>query len=263
MRNGSFKRNFATRHRSSAEFFLQSHDAKGILFTRLKDTRYQEQPETACSSHSSFGTCEQCCRTRIGVRAKPLFTEDSPLSIFEHGPGRDSTYVRTAFLLGHELTTLQQFVKVVRQHAREILLLQFLGTKSDNQVCSCIRHVDRAAETELGLIEEVGEGVLGNQRHWFRPSQSSSMAKCMDFKVTVRRLFQLSIGRVILDRLPVPTVSVSWDQLRWIGVRQLCMLIEVVRDSIAQVRQMWFDVRAQVRPEISGQQRSQRSVILV
>ena len=81
---------------------------------------------------------------------------------FVHGGRCQRADVGAAFLLGHELAALGQLAHVRLRQAVEISRFQRLGAEIVEQLGAAIGDVDRAAQAELGLVEQEGKGVFCN-----------------------------------------------------------------------------------------------------
>ena len=102
----------------------------------------------------------------IGMAAEPFLAVQAPAldavgaDTDALGLGLDRADVRAAGLLGHELRALQHRRRVLAQQPVEQQLLQRRRAVALDDEVGGVGHRDRAHQAELGLHEEIGDGVL-------------------------------------------------------------------------------------------------------
>ena len=111
---------------------------------------------------------------------------------------------------------------------------------------AAVGHVDRTAEAEFGLVEEIGKGVLDHRRQRAVPAQHAAVAHGMDFEVMIGRFFQLPVGRMIFDPLLVLAEPVAVVQHRRIAVGGAGEIVQVVGGPFPQTAK----VRAHMRQHV-------------
>src|SRR5690606_4908727 len=87
--------------------------------------------------------------------------------------GCQTADIRAALLLGHELRALREAAHVRLGQTIEVFGLERLVTVAREQHGRAVRHIERTAHAELGLVEEIGEGVLRRSRICAGPTQNS------------------------------------------------------------------------------------------
>ena len=126
------------------------------------------------------------------------------------------------------------------------LSLQRRVAEARQQHRGAVGDVDRTAEAELGLVEQIGEGVLGGGRIGLRPAENAlAVRHRVDAEFAVGDALQLAIGRVILDPLPVAAEAVAMMQHRRVPVGEPRALVEMVARERAEPIEMRLDVPEQ------------------
>ena len=103
-----------------------------------------------------------------------------------------------------------------------------LVAKARQQLGAAVGDVDRATQTELGLIEQEGEGVLGDHRIGLRPAQNALANRHrVNAEFAERSALELAIGRMVLDPLDVAAEAIALVQLRHVAVGQARAFVEM------------------------------------
>ena len=90
-----------------------------------------------------------------------------------HRRRRQRADVRAAFLFRHELAALGQLAHVGLGQTIEIFCLQRVAAEIRQQFGAAVGDVDRAAEAELRLVEQEGEGVFCHHGIFVRPAHDA------------------------------------------------------------------------------------------
>jgi len=226
-----------------------------ILRAVIEEARHQEQADATRARPRALWAREQHHDLRIGIRAEPLFAVEPPVIAFRRGRARQCADVGAAFLLGHELTALGQPAHVGLGQAVEIFRLEFLAAEIRQEFRTAVGDVDRATETELRLIEQEGEGVLGNDGILVRPAHDALADRHrVNAELSERRLLQFAIGRVIFDPLHIAAELVALMQYRHMPIRQPCAFVEVPAGKLAQPIEMRLDMTEQRIRQVDAQE---------
>ena len=124
-----------------------------------------------------------------------------------------------------------------------------------------VRHVDRAAEAEFRLVEEVRERVLGDGGVGRGPAQDArAVGHGVDAELAVGDALELSIRGVVLDPLLVAPEAVAGVQNGHVPVGEARAAIQLVAREGAQAVEMGLDVTPERRGQIdSSRSESERS----
>jgi hypothetical protein len=180
---------------------------------------------------------------------------------FLHRRGRQLADVGTAFLLSHELAALRQLAHIGLRETIEVFRLQRIAAKIREQLGAAIGDVDRAAETELGLVEQEGEGVLCDHRIFIRPAQNAlTQRHRVNAEFAERSPLQLAIGRMILDPLRVAAETIALVQYRHVAVGQPRAFVEMTAGEPAEPVEMRLDMAEQRIRQMNAQQVGQRRI---
>ena len=117
-----------------------------------------------------------------------------------------------------------------------------------------VGHVDGAAEAELRLIEQIREGMLGDDRIGLRPAEyAAAMAQRVNGEFAIRGCLQLPVRRVVLDPLLVTAGAVTVMQNRRVAVREMRGLVEFIGHLVTESRQMRPEMRQQLGGKVYRQ----------
>ena len=189
-------------HRAGAELVLEPNDPVVIRRAVVEPPRHQEQADAAGAAFGALRPRQQHHDFGVGIGAEPFLARQPPVIAFLHRRRGELADVGAAFLLGHELAALGQLAHVGLGQAVEIFRLQRLVAEARQQLGAAVGDVDRATQTELGLIEQEGEGVLGHHRIGLRPAQNALANRHrVNAEFAERGPLEFAIGRMILDPL--------------------------------------------------------------
>ena len=259
--NRAFQLDLARGHRAGAELVLQPHDPVVIGRAVIEKARHQEQPDAAGAAFRALRPRQQHDDLGIRIGAEPFFAGQAPVVAFLHGGGRQLADVGAAFLLGHELAALGELGHVGLGQAVEIFCLQRGIAEIRQQLCAAVGDVDRAAQPELGLVEQKRKGVLGHHRIGLRPAQNAlAQRHRMDAELAERGLLQFAIGRMIFDPLRVAAKTVALVQHRPMAVGKPRAFVEMAAGQAAEPVEMRLDVAKQLVGQMDAQQIGQRRI---
>jgi hypothetical protein len=214
-----------------------------VLRAVVEEARHQKQADSARAGAGTFGARQQHHDLCVGVRAEPFFAGEAPMVAFLHGRRGQRADIGAAFLLGHELAALGQLAHVGLGQAVEIFRLQRLAAEIREQLGAAVGDVDRATHAEFGLVEQEGEGVLGDDRIFVRPAHDAlADRERVDAELAEGGLLQLAIGGVVFDPLHVATELVALVQHRCVPVGEPRAFIEHAAGEFAQPIEMRLDV---------------------
>ncbi len=169
--------------------------------------------------------------------------------------------VGAAFLLGHELAALGQLAHVGLGEAVEISGLQRLVAEIRQQLGASVGDIDRAAQAELGLVEQKREGVLGHHGIFVRPAQNAlAQRHRVNAELAEGGALQLAIGRMIFDPLRVAAEAVALMQHRHVPVGEPRAFVEMTAGERAQPIEMRLDMAEQRVRQMDAQQIRQRGI---
>ncbi|MGX1050897.1 hypothetical protein AB7M74_001832 [Bradyrhizobium japonicum] len=133
--------------------------------------------------------------------------------------------------------------------------------KFRQELCAAVGDVDRAAHAEFGLVEQEGEGVLGHDGIFVRPSHDAlADRKRVDAELAESGVLQFAIGRVIFDPLHVAAELVALVQHRRVPVGEPRALVEMATGEFAETIEMRLDVAEQRVRQMDTQQIRQRRI---
>ena len=262
--DGAVELDLARGHRFAAELLLQAQDAIGVSRTVIEMARQREQAEATCAVGCALGPGEQQGHITVGTRAEPLLAVEPPIRPIEACFEFDVADVRAAGLFRHELRALEDRRHVLAVHAGQEARLGFLVAVALDQQGRRIRCRDRAHQAELGLGEEVLEGVLDDRRHFLRPAVDSSAPRhAMDAEVAVADLLHLAVGGVELDPVLVEAAGIARVQYRNVTVGGAGQIVEAIAGDLAQTREVRCHVRTHAIVHVELQQGLETLVDLV
>ncbi len=161
---------------------------------------HQKKSDAARAARRAFRTRQQHHDFGVGVRAEPLLAGEPPVIAFLHGGRCQLADIGAAFLLRHELPALRELAHVGLRQSVEIFCLQRGVAESRQQLGAAIGDVDRAAQPELGLVEQKRKGMLRHHRIGLRPAQNAlAQRHRMDAELAERGALEFAIGRMIFD----------------------------------------------------------------
>ena len=229
-----------------------------VLRTILKVPGHQEQADTAGTGFGALRPREQHYHFGVGIGAEPFLAGQTPMIAFLHSCGSELADVGAAFLLGHELAALGQLAHVGLGQAIEIFCLQRIAAEIRQQLGAAVGDIDRAAEAELGLIEQKRKCVLGDNRVSVAPAQNALADRHrVNAELRERDLLQFAIGRVIFDPLHVAAEAVARVQDRRVAIGEARAFIEMTTGERTQPVKMRLDMvedrLGQMNPQQVGQ----------
>ncbi len=164
-------------------------------------------------------TRQQHDQSAVGGGAEPFVAEDAPLAVLEPGLDLDVADVGAARLFGHELGAGDHVLVLVGGHAREIARAGFrIGVLAD-QVGRGVGGADRAHQPELGLHEQVLDGVFDQRPHRLRPAEGAGLVgHAVEREVLVGHALHFLVGGMVLDPVLVAAEAVAVVQHRRVAV---------------------------------------------
>jgi hypothetical protein len=145
--------------------------------------------------------------------------------------------------------------------AVEIFCLQRLAAEFREQPGAAVGDVDRAAQPELGLVEQEGEGVLRHHGIRLRPAHDAlAQRHRVNAELAEGGAFQFAIGRVILDPLRVAPEPVALVQDRHVAVGEPRALVEMAAGQFPQPVEIGLDMAEQRVGQMDAQQIRQNRI---
>ena len=118
--------------------------------------------------------------------------------------------------------------------------------KFDKQFGAAVGDVDRAAQPELGLVEQERKGVFCDHGIFVGPAQNALADRHrVNAELAERGGFQLAIGRVIFDPLRVAAEFVALVQHRGVTVGEPRAFVEMTAGERAEPVEMRLDMAKQ------------------
>src|SRR5581483_12159743 len=129
------------------------------------------------------------------------------------------------------------------REAVEIFRLQRFAAEISKQFGAAVGDVDRAAEPELGLIEQKRKGMLGGDGILVAPAQDALADRHrMNAELAEGGAFELAVGRMIFDPLHVAAKAVALMQHRHVTVGEPRAFVEMPAGKSAQALKVRLDM---------------------
>ncbi|OIQ64961.1 hypothetical protein GALL_534860 [mine drainage metagenome] len=259
--NRAFQLDLARGHRAGSELVLQANDPVVIGRAVIEPSRHQKQADTTRAVDRALRPRQQHHHFRVCVGAEPFFARQPPVMAFLHSGRGECADVGAAFLFGHELAALGQLAHIGLREAIQISRLQRLAAEIRKQLGAAIGDIDRAPQTELGLIEQKRKGVLGNNRVFLRPAQNALAKRHrMYAELAKRGTLEFAIGRMIFDPLDIAAKAVALMQHRHVPVGEPGTFVETTARERAQPVEMRLDMAEQRVGKMDAKQIRQRRI---
>ncbi len=246
IRNRAFQLDLARGHRAGAELVLEPNDPVVVGRAVVEEARHQEQADAARAGTCAFRPRQQHHHLGVRIGAEPFLAVEPPVVAFLHRRRRQRADVGAALLLGHELAALRQPAHVGLRQAVEIFRLQRLAAEFRKQLGATVGDIDRAAQPELGLVEQEREGVLCHHGIGLRPAHDAlAQRHRVNAEFAEGGALQFAIGRMILDPLRVAPETVALVQHRHVAVGEPRAFVEMTAGERPEPVEMRLDMAKQ------------------
>jgi hypothetical protein len=209
----------------------------------------------------ALGAREEHDDRGVGIGAEPLLAGEPPARALGRRDRREPADVGAALLLRHELGTLGEPRHVGLGEPVEVRRLERRVPEARQEHGRAVGDIDRTAEAELGLIEEIGERVLGDGGVGRGPAEDARAVRHgVDAELPVGDALELSVRRVVLDPLLVAPEPVAVVQDRHVPVGQARAVVQLVARERAQAVEMRLDMTSERRGKVDLEQVRERAI---
>jgi hypothetical protein len=131
----------------------------------------------------------------------------------------------------------------------------------EKQLAATVGDIDRAAETELGLVEQKRKGVLGHHGIGFVPAHDAlAQRHRVNSEFAEGGALKLAIGRMIFDPLRIAPEAVALVQHRHVAIGEPRALVEMAAGERTEPIEMRLEVAEQRVRQMNPQKVSQRRI---
>ncbi len=257
----AFEADLATGHRARAQLVFQPQDAVGVHRTVVQPSRQQEQRHAGHAGRRAVDARQHHRQVGIGVGTEPLVAVQPKAVAVRRGPRGGGGHIGAGALFGHEHRALMKIVEALRRQPRQVLGDQCRAAELAQRARQRIGHRQRAAKAELGLHEQVGQGVLGRRRQRVGPAEHAAAVRHRRQAVLAEgdALHRHIVG-VLDDALQVQARAGTVFQFGRVPVGAGGERIQHPARQAAQALQMGAQVLQQRRLQVQRQQRAQAGV---
>ncbi len=186
-----------------------------------------------------------------------------PRVTVRHRPGDGGADVGAGGPFGHEHRALDLMLEVVGGQAGQVAFDQCGVGEVADRAGQCIGHADRAQQAELGLGEQVLDGVLRGVRHRMIEAEGRAVRHRRHGKLAVADPLHLGIGRMLFDPLSVAALAIARMQGRRVAVGAVRQLVKPPAYQISEALKGRPQGRKIGGRKVQGQQLLERLVIAV
>ena len=256
---GAFEADLAAGHRTRAELVLEAQDAIAVGRAIGQGARQQKERDAfeAGVGVGRFAAGQHHGKTGVRVGAEPLVALQRPArvrALLRKGGG--AGHIRPRALLGHEHRTLVQGIEVEGGEQRQAAFDEFGLAIAAQRAGERVGHRDRAAQTEFGLHQQIGQGIFGGSRHELRPAEHArAMRHRRQTEIAIGDALHLDIGRMLDDPRFVGTAPVAHRQGRRVLVADRGELVERPAGQRPEPVEMRLEMRKKRRWQIEPEER--------